>query len=335
MEQAGSYPQEINRINLITINEKPVYTDLKEDVRKGLGCEQKTLPPKYFYDARGSELFDQICRTREYYPTRTEDQLLSQYADDILDQVRPHSIVELGSGASRKTHHFFNACERHKLSPVYQPVDICGEMLLQAGGRLCGSYPWLEVEAVVLDYTSDLHHLEDGDAHQLFVFLGGTLGNFSDAEALEFLADMRTIMQAGDRLLVGIDRAKDIDVLNAAYNDAEGITAEFNRNVLRVLNRELDANFNLHQFEHQAWFNSDESRIEMHLRSAAAQQVKVGRLDCEFGFEQDETILTEISRKFTPESFQKLLSVAGFAIESHFEPNNGYFSLFLLRPDKW
>jgi L-histidine N-alpha-methyltransferase len=208
-------------------------------------------------------------------------------------------------------------------------------MLLQAGGRLCSRYPWLEVEAVVLDYTSDLHHLEDDATHQLFVFLGGTLGNFTDAEARTFLSDMRMIMQKGDRLLVGVDRAKDIDVLNAAYNDTEGITAEFNRNVLRVLNRELDADFNLDQFEHQAWFNSDESRIEMHLRSASAQQVKVGHLDCEFGFEQDETILTEISRKFTPASFQELLSVADFAVESHFEPDNGYFSLFLLRPDKW
>lgn len=323
------------RVNLTTFHTKPVYSNLAEDIKNGLQQEQRSIPPKYFYDARGSELFDQICRTEEYYPTRTENSLLSQYADDILDLVRPHSIVELGSGACRKTHHFFNACERHRLRPVYQPVDICGEMLLQAGNRLCGSYPWLEVNAVVLDYTEGLHHLEDDSQHQLFVFLGGTLGNFTDAEVQSFLADMKSIMLPEDRLLIGVDRIKDPGVLHAAYNDASGITAEFNRNVLRVLNRELDADFDTDCFIHEAWFNDAQSRIEMHLRADSAQQVRVGRLDGHFDFEQDETILTEISRKFTPDSFQDMLSVSGFEVEHHFEPENAYFSLFLLHPDKW
>lgn len=338
MDQASSQVlryQGRGRINLTTFHTKPVYSNLAEDVLTGLHQNQKSIPPKYFYDARGSELFDRICHTEEYYPTRTEDMLLSCYADDILDMVRPHSIVELGSGASRKTHHFFDACERHRLSPIYQPVDICGEMLLQAGGRLCRRYPWLEVDAVVLDYTEDLHRLEDAGQNQLFVFLGGTLGNFSDEEARVFLGDMKSIMQSDDRLLIGVDRVKDPDVLHAAYNDADGITAEFNRNVLRVLNRELEADFAVDQFTHEAWFNQSESRIEMHLRSVKTQQVRVNRLACHFKFEQEETILTEISRKFTPASFQDMLSIPGFEVESHFEPENAYFSLFLLRPDKW
>ncbi len=314
------------RVNLTRFPTKPVYSGLAEDVINGFMQQQKKIPPKYFYDSRGSVLFDRICGTEEYYPTRTEDGLLSQYADDIL---------ELGSGACRKTHHFFDACERHRLSPVYQPVDICGEMLLQAGNRLCGRYPWLEVNAVVLDYTEDLHHLEDGSRHQLFVFLGGTLGNFTDAEVQTFLADMKSIMSPDDRLLIGVDRIKDPAVLHAAYNDADGITAKFNRNVLRVLNRELDADFDIGRFSHEAWFNDSESRIEMHLRADSAQQVQVGRLHCQFDFEQNETILTEISRKFTPDSFQDMLAASGFVAEHHFEPENAYFSLFLLHPDKW
>ncbi|MDH5632878.1 MAG: L-histidine N(alpha)-methyltransferase [Gammaproteobacteria bacterium] len=321
-----------DRINITTITDRPVYQDLADDVASGLSREQKSLPAKYFYDERGSDLFDRICLTPEYYPTRTEDELLSCCAADILECIHPHSIVELGSGASRKTRHFFDACERRNIKPTYRPVDICGQMLLHAGSRLCGLYPWLEIDAMVLDYTADLQHLEDRNERRLFAFLGGTLGNFTETEACTFLSEVRNIMRHDDRLLVGVDRVKDHGILNAAYNDAEGLTAEFNLNMLRVLNRELGAGFNPDQFEHRAWFNESDAQIEMHLRAIRAQKVRMRDLPNRFCFEQDETILTEISRKFTRNSFEQLLAAAGLDTEAHFEPDNSYFSLFLVRP---
>lgn len=323
-----------DRIQIRTLDNKSPFADLAQDVRSGLGGSPKQLPPKYFYDEYGSELFDRICRTPEYYPTRTEDALLAQYAEAIVSEVRPDVIVELGSGASRKTDRLLRACDALGRHAMYQPVDICGEMLLSAGHRLVKRYHWLQVEGVVADYCGGLDGVARTAPTRLFVFLGGTLGNFSELEARSFLSELRGTMSPGDWFLLGVDRVKDPAVLNAAYNDVEGITAAFNLNVLSVINRELEANFSLDRFEHHAWFNEEASRIEMHLRARERQRVEIPGLDLQVGFEAGESILTEISRKFTLDSLQALLTVSGFELATHFQPENQYFSLVLARPSE-
>lgn len=321
-----------SRIQIRTVDSRPAYADLAHDVRAGLSGGSKQLPAKYFYDAHGSMLFDQICNTREYYPTRTENALLARYASDIIQRSHPELIVELGSGSSRKTIHLLDACSQLAVCPTYQPVDICREMLLNAGTRLLQNYDWLEIEGVVGDYCESLSEMPTEAASRLFVFLGGTLGNFDEQASNSFLRALYSEMGQSDWLLMGVDRIKAPDVLNAAYNDAEGYTAAFNRNVLSVINRELGGQFDLHSFEHHAWFNEACSRIEMHLRSTVAQKVRINDLDLEIEFQEDETILTEISRKFTFDELSLLLRKNGFELVHHYEPDNGYFSLVLARP---
>lgn len=308
-----------------------VYSELADDVKDGLLSTPKELPPKYFYDERGSRLFDQICDTDEYYPTRTEEKLLCDFSQDVIEVTKPERIVELGSGISRKTVHLLNACEANDCSPTYQPVDICQEIIEVAGDRLQSRFPWLDIEGVVADYVGDLDRLSSHEEDRLFVFLGGTLGNFDEVQATHFLNSLRSMFSEGDALLIGVDRVKNTELLNAAYNDKHGYTAEFNLNVLNVLNRELNGNFDLSRFRHEAWFNEEMSRIEMHLRSTEPHEVVIGDLGVTIPFDKDETIMTEISRKFTPTSFERLLNKAGFRVSSHYEPVNGYFSLFLAK----
>lgn len=305
---------------------------LAEDVAAGLGATPKRLPPKYFYDAHGSLLYECICTTPEYYPARTEEALLATFALDILVHARPAAIVELGSGASRKTVHLFEACERLSRDPVYVPVDVCATMLEQAAEGLLNTYPWLRIDALAADYLAGLLGLARDEGPTLFAFLGGTIGNFEPQEALTFLRELRAIMRDDDRLLLGADRVKDARLLNAAYNDHAGYTAAFNLNVLRVINRELRADFALDHFEHQAFFNAAAARVEMHLRAKTACRVQVAALEREFAFAGGETILTEMSHKFSFESLQALLANAGFGIERHYQPDNGFFSLVLARP---
>jgi len=320
------------RVMLHRMDAESPFFNLAEDVRQGLSGRPKRLAPKYFYDKEGSELFERICSTREYYPTRVENGLLARHAVDIIDRTRPDMIVELGSGSSRKTTHLLSACHGLGCYAKYQPVDICAEMLREAGHRLSAHYSWLEIEGVVGDYCLNMRALPQNNGSRLFVFLGGTLGNFDEQEALSFLCQLNGVMEDCDHFLFGVDRVKDAGVLNAAYNDAQGYTAAFNRNILNVINRELSGEFDLQYFEHCAWFNEDHSRIEMHLRSTRDQVVPIRQLGMDIDFLEDETILTEISRKFTPDSFTALLHSAGFAVEDHYQPDDGYFSLILAKP---
>jgi L-histidine N-alpha-methyltransferase len=306
--------------------------DLARDVREGLSQPQKILPPKYFYDEHGSRLYDRICQVPEYYPARTETALLQETAGAIIEQVRPDTILELGSGTSHKTTHLLNACEATSCHASYLPLDVCEEMLIDAGNRLLDQYDWLKIKALVGDYSTGFEHLPDGDGARLYVFLGGTLGNLTEAEALEFLGRLRVMMGREDYLLLGVDRVKDRDVLHAAYNDTQGLTAAFNRNVLNVINRELGGHFDLDRFEHRAFFNEQKSQIEMHLHSMISHSVRIDALDMEVQFDRGESIHTEISRKFTPEALSNLTAAAGLAVVDHFEPSNGYFSLALLQP---
>lgn len=305
---------------------------LDRDVRRGFSGPRKHLPPKYFYDARGSLLFERICGTPEYYPTRTESALLARHAHDILDQVAPGTLVEIGSGSSEKTDHFFAACERLGLYVRYQSFDVCDEALRAAAARLRARYTWLDMELLVGDYGVDLPALPYSEGPRLFLFLGGTIGNLNHDEALSFLATLRDAMHPEDFLLLGFDRIKEKGVLDAAYNDADGYTAQFNLNLLKVLNARLDADFDERRFAHVAFFNEDEGQIEMHLQARHAHEVTMSRIGLVTHFAQGETILTEISRKFTPEGMRALLEAAGFRWCRHEEADKGYFSLVLATP---
>jgi L-histidine N-alpha-methyltransferase len=290
------------------------------------------MPPKYFYDELGSRLFDAICETSEYYPTRTEEALLKAHAPAIIAEAGPAHIVEFGSGTARKTRHLLNAWAERGGATTYWPFDVCKAMLLESGRQLVQEYERLRVNALVGDYLGGLEGLPVFEGPCLFLFLGGTIGNFTAQEAGTFLREVRAMMRPGDSLLLGADRIKAEDVLHAAYNDSRGITAEFNLNLLRVLNRELVADFRLERFEHEARFNSSASQIEMYLISRCDQAVRVEALKKTLHFESGEEILTEISRKFTPSRLESLLRGAGFSVARHLEPDNGYFSLLLAQP---
>lgn len=304
---------------------------LAEDLLEGFDRRPRTLPPKYFYDARGSELFDRICSTAEYYPTRTEAALLQSGGARVLERARPESIVELGSGTARKTRLLLEQCDRAGLACQYWPFDVCAEVLEQAAGELLEAFPWLRVNALAGDYMAGLEGLELPPGRRLFMFLGGTIGNFAPGESVAFLEEIAGLMGPDDHLLLGADRVKERGVLEAAYDDAEGVTAEFNRNLLRVLNRDLGADFDIAAFEHRALYDPDRARIEMHLVSQRDQSVSVQQLDRCYQFADGQYILTEISRKFTPQALDSELRQAGLETVLHLEPDNGYFSLVLAR----
>lgn len=306
-------------------------SSLPDEVRVGLTSAAKTLPPKYFYDEKGSQLFEKICKTPEYYPARAEHGLLKEHAESIVRCTGSQLFAELGSGSSSKTQCLLDAAARTSANIHYVPIDVCCEMLEDASERLLARYPGLIVTALAGDYVSGLQHVPDSRAPRLFMFLGGTIGNFERDESHEFALTVADCMEKDDWFLLGADRVKDEAVLNAAYNDAQGITAEFNLNILRVLNRELGADFDLDAFTHEAFFNPEKAQIEMHLRSCKYQTVFVSELMLEVEFAENETVRTEISRKFTPDTLDELCSGAGMSIERHYESENGYFSLVLAR----
>jgi L-histidine N-alpha-methyltransferase len=332
MKTGASQVASTRRFRVSRFGDHRPTANLAEDVRRGLRALPKRIPPKYFYDERGSWLYDRICEVPEYYPARTETALLEASARDIIRAARPDTIIELGSGTSRKTEHLLKACADLHGPVLYQPLDVCEEIVRDAGARLLDSFDWLSIDGLVGDYAQGLEVLAHVSGRRLFVFLGGTLGNLTDLEAQRFLKQVRRAMGPSDLLLLGVDRVKDRDVLNAAYNDEQGVTAEFNLNVLQVINRELDARFDPAAFRHRAWFNERESQIEMHLESRRAQSVRIDGLDLDVTFEEGETIRTEISRKFTVAALERLLGLAGLEIREHYEPDNRYFSLLLLGP---
>lgn len=303
---------------------------LADDVREGLTRRPKALPPKHFYDDLGSRLFDRICDTPEYYQTRTEQALLERIADELIAGTRPTDLVELGSGAARKTRTLLDAIERQRLGTRYVPFDVSEGMLRHSATGLLAAYPWLRVHGVVGDYD---HHLDriPSAGRRLIVFLGGTIGNFTDGQARDFLTRLAGQMGPEDRLLLGTDLVKDRALLHAAYNDAEGITAAFNKNVLRVINRELGGHFDLDRFEHVAFFDEEKRQIEMHLRAQEAMRVPIGALGLTVDFAGGETIHTEISRKFTRESVAELYGEAGLEMVGWHVPENGWFGISVAR----
>lgn len=306
--------------------------DLAGDVRATLLQPPRWLPPKYFYDERGSRLFDAICDTPEYYPTRVEQALLRASAPQVIEAAHPAHVLELGSGTCRKTFELLAACGRAGHEVCFWPFDVCEEVVRESARWLVHELPWLSVQGLVGDYHAGLSHLPRPDGPCLYLFLGGTLGNFEPDEADTFMTELAAHMRPGDQLLLGVDRVKNPAVLEAAYNDAAGITAEFNRNVLHVLNRELGADFNVPAFAHRAFYDPAHERIEMHLVATEAQQVHFAALDEQITLAACESIRTEISRKFTPQSLDALLRRAGLRRSHHFEADGGAYSLVLATP---
>lgn len=305
---------------------------LAEDVRTGLLSAPRWLPPKYFYDERGAWLFEGICEQPEYYPTRTETALLAANADAILEIARPAHMLELGSGSSRKTVYLLDAAVRQATPLTYWPFDVTVEMIRHATSDLVQRYPELQFHALIGDYTGGLGGVilpEDGP--RLVVLLGGTIGNFEPDLAVQLVTDIRDRLAVGDSLLIGFDRIKDTTRLEAAYDDAAGYTAAFNKNVLNVMNRELDTDFDPDAFSHRALYNADLSRVEMHLVARRGMTVTVGALNEHIEFHEGESINTEISRKFSPKGMHDLLASGGFEIHSRFEDAVGDYSLVLAR----
>jgi len=327
----GNTPQSVikNGITCCEVVPTRYVPDLAEDVRAGLIDEPRSLPPKYFYDAYGSELFEKICNTPEYYATRTEDALLHRHSREIIRCIRPRQILEFGSGNSQKTRRLFDACQQLDHYCDYAPFEYCPETLEQASGELCEEYDWLTVHPLLGDYHAGLDNLPVCNEPRLFVFLGSTIGNFPYDAAMGFLKEIQSQMNAGDFLLIGADRIKAPDVLNAAYNDQQGLTAKFNLNVLDVINRELNADFSLDGFRHNAGFNDALARIEMRLTATRNQDVNIAGLDEIVHFNSGDSILTEISQKYSYDGIEKLLTSAGLKVRRHFESDNRYFSLLL------
>lgn len=321
----------INRFQLNRLSQDLHHDSLIEDVQTGLSDPPRSLPPKYFYDERGSKLFDQICQTDEYYLTRAESSLLENHADEIVSTVRPTAIVEYGSGTSEKTEILIKAANQHHDWLHYLPLDVCEEILIESAERLIERYPWLSVDAWHGDFLHDMQQFENTHERSLYTFLGSSLGNFSYDQATRFLRDVRNTASDNDWFLLGVDMVKDQRILNAAYNDGNGYTAAFNLNVLNVLNRALDGDFDTARFEHHAFFDADRSRIEMRLRSRCQQTVTLRGIDLKLDFENDEHIVTEYSRKYTADSIQQLLKKAGFTPQNIYTGSQNEFMLILSR----
>lgn len=307
---------------------QPEAGSFLESVLAGLSRPQKTLSPKYFYDARGCELFDTICGLPEYYPTRTEMAMMEARAPEIAAHLGPDSIlIEYGSGTSRKTRVLIAALD----PAVYMPIDIAGEQLRVSAMQLAEAFPKLEIVAVCADYSQPLRlpEIESMSARRRVIYFpGSTIGNFTVPEALAFLRNARALAGADGAMLVGVDLKKDHALLHAAYNDAQGVTAEFNCNLLARINRELGADFDLPAFRHHAFYNAGAGRIEMHLVSLAAQRVTLGgRI---FDFRPGETIHTENSCKYSVGEFQQLAQAAGFEPAACWTDPQQWFAVHLL-----
>jgi len=306
--------------------------DLAAAVHAGLAATQKTLPCRFFYDQEGSALFEEICELPEYYVTRTEDEILRCRAPEIIAAL-PHRVdlVELGSGSSRKTRRIIEALLEHQRSLHYLPIDISATMLRETAQALSRDYPRLEVDPLALEYGAALERLPAKRQGPLLVlFLGGNLGNFDPAAAIGFLRQIAAAMQPGDGLLLGLDLHKEAAVLNAAYDDSQGVTARFNLNLLRRLNRELNADFDLDAFRHRAFYNEAEGRVEMHLVSLRDQGVRIAGKCVEF--RAGETIHTENSYKYTRAQIQALAHASGFSLQRAWTDEQAYFSVNLLTP---
>ena len=304
------------------------YHALRRDVFDGLQSTPKSLPPKWFYDSVGSELFDQITRLPEYYPTRAEAEILQARSVDIASASEADTLVELGSGTSEKTRMLLDALHGRGSLHRFVPFDVDASILSSTGSAIQQEYPNIEIKAVCGDFEEHLAEIPTGGL-RLFVFLGSTIGNLTTEPRAEFLATLSGVMRPGDSLLLGTDLVKDTGRLVRAYDDAAGVTARFNRNVLAVINRELDADFDVEAYQHVARWNTEEERIEMWLRAQGRQRVRIGALELTVDFAAGEEMLTEVSCKFRPDWVSAELAAAGLRRIRWWTDNAGDFGLSL------
>jgi L-histidine N-alpha-methyltransferase len=320
----GSKSQRFEIRNYVT---KSFYHELSQDVFMGLTADQKSIPSKYFYDKRGSKLYEQICKLPEYYLTRTELSILQEKSEAIMEPFGTGDLVELGSGANWKISKLIDAADGPQGAHIrYVPVDVSESALVAAAEDLLANYPKLRVLGIVADFTRHMEVIPD-DSAKLIIFFGSTIGNLNEGESQHFLRNVANALQPEDRFLIGLDMIKPKRILEAAYNDAQGVTSKFNKNILQVLNRELHADFDPSGFEHRAFYNGEHEQVEMYLQATRKMTVEITDLDLAVEFEKGETIHTEICRKFSEERALKMFSEVGLTVEHWFTDPKGWFSL--------
>jgi L-histidine N-alpha-methyltransferase len=303
---------------------------MARDIRLGLTARPKELAPKYFYDERGSQLFEQITGLEEYYPTRAEREILAERSAEIVAAAgEPGTLVELGSGSATKTRHLLNAMREVDCLATYVPVDISEQITRETAEALVEEYPGLAVRGLVCDFEHDLERIPNGGGGRLVAFLGGTIGNLYPDARHDFLCRIAALLEPGDRILLGTDLVKGRDRLELAYDDPGGVTAEFNKNVLQVLNREFGGDFDLDRFEHVARYDAAATRMDIRLRSLVEQTVRLDGLDLTVRFAADEEMRTEISTKFTREALEGVYREAGLLPDGWFTDSAGDYALSL------
>lgn len=329
---SADYTEKIinDRFSLFNLDGYKNISTFAEDVYSGLTSTPKTLPPKYFYDYEGSELFEKICRTPEYYVTRTEASILKRYSHEIAARNPDKKvIVELGSGSSIKTRYILSAFISRVGAVTYVPIDV-SDILVTSGNALLNDFEGLTVNGILGEYEESIEAAgKIFDEPKFIVFLGSSIGNFDLSHAGEFLKTISGSMKNDDSLLIGFDMVKDTETLKRAYNDSLGVTADFNKNILKRINAELDGEFDLDKFSHKADFNHTESRMEMHLISRENQQVKLNG-SCIVDFQKGESIHTENSYKFTPQMIDDLADTASLRVKKVWNDDQNYFSLTLM-----
>ena len=327
----------LESVDLESLAAADTHGALVHEVRRGLTARPRSLSPWMFYDAEGSHLFERITSVPEYYPTRTERTILAEDADAIVAGAHsrrstPLRLVELGAGSASKTCILLEAALRLSDDVVYMPIDVCPDALESACENVAYALPDVRIQSMVRNYVTHPLQLESFDGTTLALYIGTSIGNFSPEEGRLILRNLRVQLRAGDALLLGTDMVKNEPTLLAAYDDSDGVTAAFNLNILRRLNRELGANFDTTSFRHRALWNSIESRIEMHLESTREQYVTIEQADLDLHFTQGETIHTENSYKFTDQSIRSLLKDGGFDIRRTWKDRQGWYTLTLACP---
>lgn len=316
-----------DRAEVVSLISKKYRDDLKKDVLEGMTAPEKFIPSKYFYDAYGSVLFETISSLPEYYLTRTELSILKNSAAFIMENFLEGDVVELGSGANGKVRILLDeAYKSHQADVRYVPIDVSESAIIKISRELLDVYPLLTVFGIVADFTGYIEKIPSA-RNKLFLFLGSTIGNFSEKEGIDFLKNIARSMKSNDRFLLGIDMVKRKEILELAYNDYRGVTSEFNKNILTVINRELDANFHLDHFKHAAFFNMEKRQIEMYLEANRRTSAEIKALGLSVELKKGEAIRTEISRKFRKEDAEKMIGEAGLRINRWFTDCKGWFSL--------
>ncbi len=325
-----------NQANPLSFREVPpsgTHETFATAVDRGLSAAQKSLPSRFFYDPEGSKLFEQITELPEYYLTRIEHGIFERQAMSIIECAGTNlAMIEFGSGSSQKTRMLINAALKKQRELVYVPIDISKDFLRESARELLGEYKNLRINALASEYHDAIREIPRISGPRLILFLGSNIGNFEEAEAQDFLHRLRAVMDPDDRVLVGIDLLKDREVIERAYDDAAGVTAVFNMNILRRINRELGGHFDVEMFKHSAPFVAERSRVEMRLISVRDQTVRIDRLGKLFEFKEGEWIHTENSLKWSVSAFEKLCRSAGVALAATWRDPMGWYAVTLLEP---